>query len=100
MKLETIRIRFGKYKGTMIKDIPDDYLEWAISANALRGRALLYAKIRTNQRVVVENSVNADGEYIVDAYTSKHAISKCKRQYKVQGTQSYHGTSFSASKIS
>lgn len=99
--MKEIKLRFGKHKGKMLKDVPDDYLAWAISANALNGRALLYAKIKTNYpkekwKVTVEDSVGGDGEYFVDAYSFDGAIYQCRRQNKIQCTQSFHGTSFSA----
>lgn len=99
--MKDIKLRFGKYKGKMLKDVPNDYLRWAISANALKGRALLYAKIKTGYpkdkwKVTVEDSIGGDGEYFVDAYSFDDAIRQCQRQYRIQSTQSYHGTSFSA----
>jgi len=41
-----IKLKFGKYKGTMLKNIPDNYLKWCVDRNILRGKAMFYAKKR------------------------------------------------------
>ncbi len=40
-----IKIRFGKYKGKKLSEIPEDYLDFLLNKNILRGKYLLYAKI-------------------------------------------------------
>lgn len=99
-----IKLKFGKYKGCMLKDVPDNYLKWCIEKEVLRGKALLYAKQKTNYpkckwEVTVEDSVGSDGKYIVEAYNWKHATSVCQKQYGIQNTQSFCGTSYSATKL-
>lgn len=99
-----MRMQFGKYKGRDIEKVPDDYLKWCLKNNALRGKALTYAKRKLNQpkdkyRVTVEDAVVGDGIYIVDAYSRKDAINMVMSENNIRCTQSYHGTSFCAVKI-
>lgn len=99
------KLKWGKYKGKHLKDIPNDYLLWLINnTDILKGKMLVYVKTRLNlpkdkYQVKVEDSVGTDGIYIVEAYNSHQAINKCKRQYNIQVTQSYHGTTFDVTKI-
>jgi uncharacterized protein (DUF3820 family) len=94
------KLKWGKYKGTHLKDIPDDYLKFIIDkTDILKGKMLIYAKSRLNYpknkyKVTVIDSVNSDGTYDVEAYNSNQAIWICQKKYKIQNTQSYHGTSY------
>jgi hypothetical protein len=99
-----IKLKFGKYKGTMLKDVPDNYLKWCIDKEILKGKAMLYAKQKLNYpkdkyEVTVEDAVVGDGKYIVEAYNTNHAINVCKRQNRIQITQSFCGTSFHVTKL-
>jgi uncharacterized protein (DUF3820 family) len=96
---QDIKLKFGIYSKTPIKDVPDHYLKWLISKNILRGKLLFHCQIRFNLpktkfQVTVEDSINTDGKYIVEAYNGKDAIIQCQKQYKIQNTQSFHGTSY------
>jgi len=99
------KLKWGKYKGKHLKNVPDDYLLWVINnTNIFKGKMLVYVKTRLNlpkdnYQVKVEDSVGTDGVYIVKAYNEHQAINVCKRQHKIQGTQSYHGTTYEATKI-
>lgn len=99
------KLRWGKYKGLHLKDVPDNYLLWVINnTNIFKGKMLVYAKTRLNlpkdsYKVIVEDSIGGDGEYIVKAYNKKQAMGICIREYKIQCTQSFHGTSFDVIKI-
>jgi hypothetical protein len=102
--IDEIKIKFGKYKGSLLKNIPNDYLKWCIENEALKGRAMFYAKQKLNYpkekyEVTVEDSVNGDGVYIVEAYNTTHAMHVCQRENKIQNTQSFHGTSYSVIKL-
>lgn len=102
--ISEIKLRFGKYKGRKIKDVPIDYLKWCVDKDVLRGKALFYAKIKTGHpkdkyKVTVKDSIGGDGEYIVEAYNDNHAMSVCKRQNNIQCTQSFHGTIFSVNRL-
>lgn len=94
------KLKWGKYKGKHLKDVPDDYLKWVLeSTDIFKGKMLVYVKTKLNYpknkyQVTVTDSVGTDGTYIVEAYHPKQAISECKRQYNIQSTQSYHGTEF------
>lgn len=94
------KLKWGKYKGKHLKDVPDDYLKWVLeNTDILKGKILVYVKTKLNYpknkyEVTVTDSVGTDGTYIVEAYHPKQAIGRCKRQYNIQGSQSYHGTEF------
>ena len=97
-----IKIKFGKHKGKFLKDIPRDYLNWLYNNKILKNVAYielckLLEKPKNKYTIVVEDSVNQDGEYTIEAYTPQHAINIC--QNKVQCTQSFCGTSFSIKPI-
>lgn len=99
-----IKLRFGKYKGVTLKDVPDNYLRWCLDNNVLKGKAMCYAKQRLNYPkdkylVIVEDAAVGDGEYIVDAYNEHLAIRTAQKLFNIQSTQSYHGTSYSATKL-
>ena len=99
-----IKLKFGKYKGRMLKDVPNEYLEWCVINSVLKGKAMFYAKNKINYpkdkyEVTVEDAVVGDGKYIVEAYNANHAINVCKRQNNIQITQSFCGTSFSTVKL-
>ena len=101
---ENIKLKFGKYKGTMLKDVPDNYLRWCVDNQILKGRAMFYAKQKLNYpkdkyQVTVEDSVNADGVYIVEAYNDTNAMHICQRDNRIQNTQSFCGTSYSVVKL-
>lgn len=99
-----IKLRFGIHKGKMLKNVPKDYLRWCVNKDVLRGRAMAYAKKRLNYpkdryRVVVEDAVVGDGTYFVSAYTRCDVISTVRKENHIQITQSFCGTSFSATKV-
>ena len=101
---ENIKLKFGKHKGTMLKDVPENYLKWCVDNDTLKGRAMFYAKQKLNYpkdkyQVTVEDSVNADGVYIVEAYNDTNAIHICQRDNRIQNTQSFCGTSYSVVKL-
>jgi len=104
MKNEEIKLKFGKYRNKALKDVPKDYLKWAIDNNVLKGRAMFYAKQKLNYpkdkyQVTVEDSIGGDGTYIVEAYNQTNAIHICKHKNKIQNTQSFCGTTYSARKL-
>ena len=101
MKHSEIKMRFGKHKGKMAKDVPLSYIEWCVLNNVVNGKLLRYFKSQikyplNNYTVTVENSVNEmDGKhYNIMAWDNDHAINIMRR--KVKATQSYHGTSIGA----
>lgn len=99
-----LKIKFGIHKGKQLKDVPDDYLKFLLSKNILRGKALFHCQVRFNLpkstfSVTVEDAAVGDGVYTVLAYNKHQAISVCIKEYKIQGTQSYHGTTYSAELI-
>lgn len=99
-----IKLKFGKHKGAMLKDVPEEYLKWAVDGKILKGRAMLYAKQKLNYpkdkfRVTVEDSVSGDGIYIVEAYNKNQAIKVAQKENKIQNTQSFCGTSYSVAKL-
>lgn len=101
MKLpfETIKIKFGKHKNKMVKDIPDDYLQFLLSKDILTGKLLFHCQIRFGLPmktfiVTVTDAVVGNGTYAIQAYNKKHAITVCRRQYNIQNTQSEHGTTY------
>lgn len=100
------KLKWGKYKGKHLKDVPDDYLKFILNNTQIfKGKMLVYVKTRLNYpknkwEVTITNSVGTDGVYIVEAYNEHQAINKCKKQYNIRVTQSYHGTEFSTIKIS
>jgi len=103
-EFETIKLRFGKYKNKPIKNVPDSYIKWMIENSVAKGKLLIYCKTKLDYpkdtfKITVEDAVSGDGVYFVDAYTNDDAIQKCKVINKIQVTQSYHGTSFTAEKI-
>lgn len=99
------KLKWGKYKGKHLKDVPDDYLLWLINnTNTLKGKMLVYVKTRLNlpkdkYQVKIEDSVGTDGTYVVEAYNKHQAKNVCIKQYKIQITQSFHGTTFVITKI-
>ena len=106
MNLGSIKLKFGKYKGTQLKDVPVEYLNWALdnTSGMLKGKALEFAKSAVGKpmerfKVTVRNSVNSDGEYIVEAYSLKQAVEICQRTYNIKCTQSFDGTEFSVVKL-
>ena len=98
---ENVTLKFGKYKGKNIDDVPSSYLLWSIENNTLKGKALLFAKIKIDYpknkyKVSVEDSVNQkDGVYYVEAYTQNTARRICLRENNIMCSQSMHGTSIS-----
>lgn len=99
-----IKLKFGKHKGIMLKNVPENYLEWCLDKNMLKGRAMLYAKQKLNYpkdkyKVEVEGAVVGDGTYYVDAYNKNDAIKQVKKENHIQITQSFSGTSFCATKL-
>lgn len=99
-----IKLKFGKHKGIMLKNVPDNYLKWCIDKNILKGRGMLYAKQKLKYpkdkyRVEVKDAVVGDGTYYVDAYNKNDAIFNCKKENKIKVSQSFSGTSFCATKL-
>ena len=99
-----IKLRFGKYQGKMLKDVPDNYLRWCVYQGILKGRAMLYAKQqlgwpKDRYKVVVEDAYIGDGTYYVEAYDRKDAIRQCRKENDIKLTQSFCGTSFTVTKI-
>jgi uncharacterized protein (DUF3820 family) len=99
-----IKLKFGKHKGAMLKDVPENYLKWCVDKEVLKGRAMLYAKQKLNYpkdkyKVEVEGAVVGDGIYYVDAYNRDDAIRQVKKESQIQITQSFCGTSFCVTKL-
>ena len=99
-----IKLKFGIHKGKELKDIPDDYLRFLLSKDIVSGKLLFHCQVRFNLpkktfSVTVTDSVGTDGTYTVQAYNKKHAISVCRRENKIQNTQSYHGTEYDVVEI-
>lgn len=43
------KLKWGKYKGKHLKDIPDDYLKWVLeNTDIFKGKMLVYVKTRLN----------------------------------------------------
>lgn len=92
-------IKFGMHKGKAFINIPDDYLKWLINQGSLKGKLLAHCNVRfnlpkTKYRVTVTDSIGCDGIYFVKAWDKKQAISICRNKYKIQCSQSEHGTNF------
>ena len=104
MSLENIKIKFGKHKGTELKYLPDSYLEFLYKKGISKGKIKYYTQKRLNlpkdkYKVSVKDSIGCDGDYFIEAYNSNNAINEVKKKYKIQCTQSYHGTEFNATKL-
>lgn len=104
LPFDTMKLKFGMYKGKAIKDIPDTYLKFLLSKNILKGKLLFHCQIRfdlpkTKYQVEVTDSVGTDGVYLVEAYNNRNAINQCQKQYNIINTQSYHGTEYSVTKL-
>jgi len=100
-KYSHVKMRFGKYKGKLISQVPDSYLAWLLSINFLKGKALMYAKAKLDLAmdeyvVTIEDAVIGNGEYKIKAYHPNHAIMLVKLNNHIQCTQSFHGTSIGA----
>lgn len=100
------KLKWGKYKGKHLKDVPDNYLKWILTnqPDIFKGKMLVYVKTKLNYpkdkyQIKVTDSVSTDGIYIVEAYNKKQAMNKCIKQYNIQCTQSYHGTEFEITKL-
>jgi len=101
--MENTTLNCGKYKGTPIKDVPEDYVRYCLNNNILKGKLMVYCKIKLDYpkdkyEVTVEDSINQDGIYLVEAYSTNHAIKVCQKTYNIQNTQSFCGTSYSCTK--
>jgi len=99
-----IKLKFGNYKGTMLKDVPDNYLRWCIDKEILKGKAMIYAKQKLNYpkdkyKVEVEDAVVGNGIYFIEAYNKNDAIRQAKKENHIQITQSFCGTSFCVTKL-
>ena len=99
-----IKLKIGIHKGKEIKSIPDNYLKFLISKNILKGKLLYHCQVRFNLpkdqfKVIVEDAVQGDGEYTVEAYNTIDAINQCKRINNIQTSQSFCGTSFTTTKL-
>lgn len=100
------KLRWGKYKGKHLKDVPNSYLQWILDKkpDILKGKMLVYVKMKLGipkdkYQVIVTDSVGTDGAYVVEAYTKKQAMWQCTKQYNIICTQSYHGTEFDIQKL-
>lgn len=100
------KLRWGKYKGKHLKDVPDDYLRWILDnkPDIFKGKMLVYIKTKLGYpkdkyQVKVTDSVGTDGTYMVEAYTKHQAMNQCIRQYNIQCTQSHYGTGFDIIKM-
>jgi len=102
METQDIKMKFGKYKGTMLKHLPLDYLLWGVRNEIFKGTVMIWAKIRTmhpkdTYQVTVENAIVGSNVYNVQAYSESHAISIVKKNKHIQNSQS--GTIYSAIKL-
>jgi len=102
MKLpfETIKFKFGKYKGICIKDAPDNYLHFLYNKNILQGKMLYYYQVKFNLpmksfTITIQDAIIGNGTYTVKAYNKKHALGVCFKEHNIQCTQSYDGTTIS-----
>ena len=101
-ELSNMKMKFGIYRGTPVKYVPDSYLEFLLRAEIAKGKLLLYIKRKLNipkdkYEVQVKDSLNADGLYQIYAHSSKEARDLISK--RVQGTQSYCGTIISSRRI-
>ena len=103
--MEDFKIRFGKYKGKTLKELPDDYLLYMVNNTTMfKGKVLAYIKEKLKLpkdkfEIEVKDSVNhKDGTYIVEAYNSDLAIKRCIKKNNIQISQSFDGTCFSYKK--
>lgn len=88
-RTSNIKLKFGRYKGKAIKDVPTEYLKWCIRMNVLRGRALRYAKYKTNYPTDTYKITTDGSAYCVQAY-DKHDASRQyygKEEFKVEKLQ-------------
>lgn len=100
------KLRWGKYKGKHLKDVPNDYLQWILNnqPNIFKGKMLAYVKIRLGipkdkYQVTVTDSIGTDGTYVVEAYNKKQAMWQCMKEFNIKCTQSHHGTEFDIQKL-
>lgn len=68
-------IRFGKYKGTMLQDIPDNYLIWLYN-NDIKGKIKLHIQYRFNMPKLYFNvkEINTNQIFKIQAYNEKDAF--------------------------
>lgn len=103
--LESIKMRFGIYKGLPFSSLPIDYMKFLIDKKIAKGKLLLYCQHRLDLpkvsfRVIVRDSANGkDGEYVVKAYNRDLAMKTCCRLHDIQSTQSFHGTGFNITRL-
>ena len=56
MDLNEYTMRFGKYKGTLLKDLPKDYMAWLLRDNIIKGPAkdaleeIIWQRIKEGKR--------------------------------------------------
>ena len=95
-----LKLKFGIHRGKQLQDVPDSYLLFLIKKDILKGKMLFHCQVRFNlpkrkYKVTIIDSLGQDGSYNVEAYNPQHAINVCRQTYKIQNTQSFHGTSYS-----
>lgn len=104
--MDNHKLRWGIHKGKHLKDVPTEYLQWILTnkPGIFKGKMLVYVKMRLGipkdkYQVIVTDSIDTDGTYVVEAYNKKQAMWQCIKNYKIQCTQSYHGTEFDIQKL-
>ena len=83
-------LRFGKYKGIMVKDVPRDYLKWALKKDLLTIKQTRYAMIELGlpkRRYLGTVTELGSDNYtkIIEAYTSRDAMSLLIRECPHRG---------------
>ncbi len=99
-----IKLKFGRYKNNMLKDVPKEYLRWCLDNKLLKGRAMLYAKQKLSYpkdryKIEVEGAVIGNGTYYVEAYNKETAITQLRKEVNIKSTQSFCGTSFKITEL-
>lgn len=77
----TLKIKFGKYKGTQLQDIPNDYLIWLYN-NGIKGKIKLHIQhrfnmLKTNFKIL---EIYTNTEFSIMAYNLNEA-------FKIAGKQ-------------
>ena len=97
-------LRFGKYKGKPIDDVPKAYLKWCVENNVLRGKQMIDAKEildypKKKYKVVIEGSLNGNGIYYIYAHSKKQALNLVKKENRIKRTQDYRGITYTVTLI-
>ena len=90
-----MKLNFGKYKGTLIKDVPETYLKWCIDNKAIKGKSLVCAKQKLEFpkdkfEVVVKDAIIGDGIYFVFAYSIDDAIKQVRKENHIKITHFFN----------